>query len=116
MIDSDWQLISQESVDPQPGVFELEDLVEDCKEATSCFFGKDTDSSDKKIVVLRETCPLSPSNISICAGPFECRERLLEGYPAMRVYARKLAIERVNAQEMLDVVESGITYFREFTG
>ena len=34
----------------------------------------------------------------------------------MRVYARSCVIDRVNVEEMLDVVESGIAFFSEFTG
>ena len=73
MIEGDWQLISQESADENPDPLELEDLEEDLKEAANRFSGKYTEPSNKKPVVLFETCPLSPSNISICVGPFECR-------------------------------------------
>ena len=116
MIESDWELISQEMAIDNPDEDELEELDDECAEAAGLFLGKWTEASDKKAVILKETCPLSTFVVSICVGPFASRERRIPGFPVMKIYARPSMIEKVNCEEMFDVVESGIAFYRDFLG
>lgn len=49
-------------------------------------------------------------------GPYEYYERNDEGFPNMRIYMRKTLKEDFKSDEMFNVTQAGIKYYKDFFG
>lgn len=64
----------------------------------------------------KETPALSTYLYALVVGPFEYHEEIEEGYPQMRIYARKNLKKEINKEEMFKVTKLGIKYYEDFFG
>ena len=64
----------------------------------------------------KTTPRISPYIYAIVAGPFDYFEELMEGYPPMRIYARKTLKKEINHVEMFKVTKCGIKFYEELFG
>jgi aminopeptidase N len=69
-----------------------------------------------KTLAFHETFKISTYLYAICAGPYEHAERKAEGFPNMKIYARKSLIKDCDFDEMFKVTQAGMTYYKELFG
>lgn len=92
-------------------------LESDCGRAVALFQEQaNTEPANKKQVLFSESFKISTYLYAIVAGPFDYHERQTEGYPLMRIYARKSLINDVNHEEMFTVTEAGMAFYKDFFG
>ena len=73
-------------------------------------------AGDMKVVAFKQSYKIAPYVYAFCAGPYTFFERKTEGYPPMRIYARKTLLQDVNYEEMFTVTQAGIKFFSSFFG
>ena len=64
----------------------------------------------------KTTPEISSYIYAIVAGPFDYFEELEEGYPPMRIYARKTLKQDINRTEMFKVTKTGIKFYEDLFG
>lgn len=81
-------------------------------------FGEDVENKllNTKLFFFSESAKISTYLYAIVAGPYSFHQRNDEGFPKMRIYARKTVLESVNHDEMFTVTQEGIKFYEEFFG
>ena len=115
MTEGDWTVIANEAA-----VEESKEVEEECGRVASMFQETaSTEPSNKKQVRFNESFRISTYLYAIVGGPFafhERPERQEEGFPLMRIYARQSLINDVRHEEMFNVTESGMTFYKDYFG
>lgn len=115
MTEGDWTVISNEA-----SVEESKEVEEECSRVAAMFQeSASTEPANKKQVPFNESFRISTYLYAIVAGPFafhERPERQAEGFPLMRIYARQSLIDDVRHEEMFNVTESGMTFYKDYFG
>lgn len=117
VVPSDWVTISNDYVDPAKddsyasNAGSLAQVAELFGEPSS-WTSIDTPTHFCFITTPR----ISPYLFAIVAGPFDYFEELKEGYPPMRIYARKTLKQYINHVEMFKVTKCGIKFYEELFG
>jgi aminopeptidase N len=84
---------------------------------TAALFQQDLSTfGELKVVPFKESYKISTYLYCICAGAYLYHERITEGYPPMRIYARKSIIGDLNFDEMFTVTQAGIKFYQVFFG
>lgn len=113
-IPTDWEAVSNEYVDDSAAHRSMEAL--DQIKQTSELFSIDIDSfGEFKVLPFKESYKISTYVYAICAGAYAFHEKNTEGYPPMRIYARK-SITDLNFDEMFTVTQAGIKFYSSFFG
>ena len=87
------------------------DLAQSIFEHIAC-----TTPTGSRQFMFKASRAVSTYSYSIIAGRFSYRERLSQGMPRLRIYARPGFISDVNSEEIFDTYEAGLVYYKDFTG
>lgn len=114
--EADWTVISNEAEgEVQP---EARSALDEALGRTAETFKSkaETTPADAKQVFFDLSYKISTYIYAIVAGPFGYHERVKEGFPKMRIYARQTLVQVVNHEEMFNVTESGMEFYKDFFG
>ena len=115
--EEDWNVISNEAESVIPGPEAQSALDDSLSRTAETFRGKaETTPTNSKLVFFDPSFKISTYLYAIVVGPFGFHERVKDGYPKMRIYARKSLMEDVKYEEMFDVTESGMDFYKGFFG
>ena len=115
--ESDWTVLSNDVEDEDIGQIERMKLRLECEHAQSLFRSiAGTTPAGNRQFIFKPSRAVSTYGYSIIAGRFSYRERHTAGLPRLRIYARPTFIDDVNSEEMFDVYEAGLTFYRDFMG
>lgn len=115
--EADWTVISNEG-ESEPPTEEAKSALDEalCRTAENFKDKAETTPTDAKPVFFDLSYKISTYIYAIVAGPFGYHERVKEGFPNMRIYARKTIVQDVNHEEMFNVTESGMEFYKDFFG
>jgi len=68
------------------------------------------------VFCFKKTPKISSYLYAVVAGPYEYVEELQEGFPPMRIYARKTLKNEINHIEMFKVTKIGISKYEDYFG
>ena len=76
-------------------------------------FGENVEDKllNTKLFFFSESPKISTYLYAIVAGPYSFHQRNDEGFPHMRIYARRSVLESVNHDEMFTVTQEGIKFY-----
>jgi len=113
----DWTILSNEIEDEDVDQNERDALTMECDLAQYIFRNVvSTIPAGKRQYFFKPTWAVSTYSYSIIAGRFSYRERATPGLPRLRIYARPTFINDVNHEEMFDVYEAGLRFYRDYLG
>jgi len=69
-----------------------------------------------KVHPFKDSYKISSYLYCICVGAFLYHEKITEGFPPMRIYARKSLIGELNFDEMFTITQAGIKFYQVFFG
>jgi len=102
LVPQDWVVISNED-EHEAALFGATDISTEMKDYAT-FFNEDTNKlSNSKVFIFKESPRISPYIYAICAGPYGFHQRNEEGFPNMRIYARRSLLDSVSYDEMFIV-------------
>ena len=109
-------MISNEEVFDEEILYKPTDFATDAKDYAS-FFKEDTKKLvNNKIFFFKESPKISTYIFAICAGPYGFHQRNEEGFPNMRIYARRSLVASVSFDEMFTVTQAGMNFYMIFFG
>jgi len=114
LVEEDWCVISNEHEEANDA--RLDCLVKTVEQTNKVFGAESLVVKKPKSFIFRESDRYSTYLFAIVAGPFDFFERNSPDMPPMRIYARKTLIESVNHEEMFNVTQSGMVFYKDFFG
>ena len=97
-------MVSNEHADiGELAVTRCEEAHKQINDVLSSFAQEISSFGELKVTPFKQSYKISTYLYCICAGPFSFWERNTEGFPPMRIYARKSLIADVNYEEMFTV-------------
>jgi aminopeptidase N len=79
-------------------------------------FGVDLSTyGELKVVPFKPSYKISSYLYCICVGAYVYHEKITEGYPPMRIYARN-SLKDLNFDEMFTITQAGIKFYSVFFG
>lgn len=110
MADEDWVIVSneyeEEGADKEAIIAELNDLsssVECADKVTTA-----------RAYSFKRSPKISPYLYAMVVGPFDYFEKIIDGFPPMRIYARKSLKESIREEQMFHVTREGIKFYEKF--
>ena len=114
-MNDDWTIVSNEHV----GGEDTADQLKASFDGISKIFNvndKWTSIANPKVFQFKQSAKISTYLYAIVAGPFDFFENNKEGFPPMRIYARKTMMKEVNHVDMFHCTQVGITHYTEMFG
>jgi len=109
--EEDWDVISNQQVhEGSPISPQVEAIIH----AAGTQFGLKAEKP--KLRVFTESPRISTYLYAIVAGAYQYEEAKVEGFPTMRIYARKTLKQYIRAEEQFMVTRAGFKFYREFFG
>lgn len=122
VVPGDWTAISNDYVDPAKDDTYKNATSEILFEQVAELFWPGTSKDILKNLVdptffcFKKTPRIAPYIYAIVTGPFDYFEEIKEGYPPMRIYARKTLKKEINHVEMFKVTKAGIKFYEKLFG
>ena len=114
VIPSDWDAVSNEFADPSEERSQTDFAT--VKEVASIFSLNLSTYGDLKVIPFKQSYKISSYLYCFCAGAYLYHEKITEGLPPMRIYARKSLIGELNFDEMFTITQAGIKFYSVFFG
>lgn len=118
VVPEDWITIGNDYVDPekekdhQPNEQRLAEVAKLFNGDAAAFEG----IANPNHFCFKKTPLISSYLYAIVAGPFDYFEELQDGFPPMRIYARKTLKQDINHIEMFKVTKAGIKFYEDLFG
>lgn len=71
---------------------------------------------DPQLFLFQQSAKISTYIYAIVAGPYDYFEKIEEGLPPMRLYARKSLKQEINHEEMFLVTSVGMKFYNDLFG
>jgi aminopeptidase N len=102
VVPTDWVAVSNEAVDDsEPS--RKESALTTVKDAAVLFSVDMANQGDVQAYTFKQSFKISTYLYAIVAGPYTYQEKNTEGFPNMRIYARKSIIGDISFDEMFNV-------------
>ena len=113
-VDGDWTAISNEAEVEDAGKVQALDQAVD--EAKAVFGDEAVKFNEPKTFIFNTSFKISTYLYAFVAGPFGYHEKITEGMPPMRIYARQSLVADVDHERMFMVTQCGIEFYEVFFG
>ncbi|CDW89925.1 aminopeptidase n [Stylonychia lemnae] len=115
VVPTEWNVVSNEAVDESASE-RMETALAAVKQSASIFGIDFASVGDVKVHTFHQSFKISTYLYAICAGPYEYQERVTEGFPKMRIYARRSLIKDCDFSEMFTVTQAGMKFYHDLFG
>ena len=100
----------------QPDIKANLDLTVTVPDGWKVVSNSQVEKQENQTFCFKTTPKISTYLYAIVAGPYDFFENKSEGFPDMRIYARKSLISHVNHEEMFKVTQTGIKFYEKLFG